>query len=71
MNWLISIHLLLVKTGNAAETKILFNLTHSVLTPSYQGGAPTYHLRSLQRPSFTEAFLTSILNIACENLLQR
>lgn len=48
MNLLLGIHLLLVKEENADRIWILFNLTHSVLTPGCQGGAPTHCWTFLQ-----------------------
>lgn len=47
VNFLLRIHLLLVKRENADQIRILFNLTHSVLTPGCQGGVPTYRSRFL------------------------
>lgn len=40
LNLLLGIHLLLVKEENADRIWILLKLTHSVLTPGCQGGAP-------------------------------
>lgn len=52
MNWLVGIHLLLVKAEYVAETRIPLNLSHSVLTPGCQGGAPSYRQTFLQQASF-------------------